>query len=103
MSLKGHRMSFRRFAISGLLTASGLMFLLAGCTPQSSQVTTSDPAVQAGQTKFNQSCAGCHSASSLANSANRITNNLGTINPVMSGVTLTDDEVTNLKAFLALQ
>ena len=59
--------------------------------------------VAAGQATFNARCAQCHTAASLSNNANQITNNLGAINPVMFGITLTDEEVANLRAFVATQ
>ena len=55
----------------------------------------------AGQTLFSQSCAGCHSAASLAPFASSITTDLGTVASAMNGITLTTQQVADLQAYLA--
>jgi mono/diheme cytochrome c family protein len=64
----------------------------------------------AGQTKYVAACAVCHSAGSfdpsgpfqnLAGKGNLLVSNLGTISSGMNGVTLTGQEILDLKAFLA--
>jgi PKD repeat protein len=54
-----------------------------------------------GQTLFNQQCIGCHpSAVALKPNADQITNNMGSINPAMNAITLTDQQVADLQAYL---
>ncbi len=81
-----------------------LAFMLAGCptstTPSNTGVTGS---ATAGQAEFSQTCAACHTASALVGFQNRITNNMGTISPAMAGITLTDQQVADLQAFIATQ
>ncbi|HVP10501.1 MAG TPA: hypothetical protein VMV94_04845 [Phycisphaerae bacterium] len=55
----------------------------------------------AGQTLFTQMCARCHSAASIAGSADRITTNMGSVDSAMRGITLTAQQVADLKAYLA--
>ncbi|HVP11435.1 MAG TPA: hypothetical protein VMV94_09650 [Phycisphaerae bacterium] len=60
----------------------------------------------AGQTLYTstRSAAQCHpSAAALKPFAGLITNNMGTINPAMSGITLTNQQIADLRAFLATQ
>jgi mono/diheme cytochrome c family protein len=54
------------------------------------------------------SCSICHSAgtvdsggSNLAGKQAKLTNNLGSISSAMSGITLTDQEILDLAAFLS--
>jgi mono/diheme cytochrome c family protein len=89
------RKSFAVFSVVGLGLVS-----LAGC-PQPTTMLTGDAA--AGQTLFAQDCARCHSAASVAGGAALVTNNMGGINAAMNGITLTDQQVTEIKAFLATQ
>lgn len=73
----------------------------ATLTKQTSTPITGDAA--AGQTLFNAECVSCHTAAALAPVAGNIVNDLGTINPAMSGITLTDQQIADLQAFLATQ
>ncbi len=57
----------------------------------------------AGETDFNTMCAVCHTAATLAGSADSIVTDMGTVNAAMSAITLTDQQVADLKAFLATQ
>jgi len=58
-----------------------------------------DPA--AGQALYSQRCAGCHpSPAAIAGAASRITNDMGTVDPDMTGITLTNQQVADLKAYL---
>lgn len=57
----------------------------------------------AGAEKFQATCQRCHTATSIKSEASRITNNMATVSLAMSGITLTDQEVADLKAFLATQ
>ena len=58
--------------------------------------------VSAGQALYAQSCTGCHpSPSALAPAASLITTNLGSLNPAMNSITLTDQQVADLQAYLA--
>jgi cytochrome c2 len=64
----------------------------------------------AGQAKYDQACASCHKAGAhdptgpfvdLKGRQNNVVANLGSINSAMSGITLTAQEVLDMKAFLA--
>ena len=66
----------------------------------------------AGQTKYTNSCGGCHAlgsfdtttaagANDLHGKSSSVVNNLGSINAAMTGITLTDQEVADLKAFIS--
>lgn len=57
----------------------------------------------AGQTKFTDTCARCHTTRSVAGSRSRITNDMGALAYSMRGITLTDQEVADLREFLATQ
>jgi len=76
---------------------------VAGCGAVSTPVPADNAAAQAGAAKFASACAGCHSASSLRSGAGLIMNDLGSLSSRMSGITLTDAEVADLKAYLATQ
>ncbi len=64
-------------------------------------VVTGDAA--AGETLFDDECSACHTAAGLAPSASAIVNDLGTLNAAMSGLTLTDQQIADLQAYLATQ
>lgn len=56
----------------------------------------------AGKRKFTSACAACHPSPALLKpKCNSITNNLGALNPLMNAVKLSDQEVADLKAYLA--
>jgi hypothetical protein len=58
----------------------------------------------AGQTLYTQSCQMCHGASSwLHNRGSKIITNLGSINPAMTFIALTNQQVLDLQAFAATQ
>ena len=80
------------------LTLAGLILCVCGCAPQPGNGDAT-----AGQATFNQRCSGCHAAPDLAGSENIITNDMVTVNVAMAGITLTDTEVANLRAFIAQQ
>lgn len=89
-----------RTGLVGLLLGAGIAVItLSGCT---TPVTTGGDA-SAGQSKFAASCATCHSAASLKGASSRVVNNLGSLTPAMTGITLTDQEVADIKAFLLAQ
>jgi mono/diheme cytochrome c family protein len=74
-------------------TASGSVQITVAAAP------TGDPA--AGQALYNQQCIGCHpSAAALKPTANLITNNMGSLSPAMSSITLTNQQVLDLQAYL---
>jgi mono/diheme cytochrome c family protein len=55
-----------------------------------------------GQTLYSYRCAGCHpSATSIAGFASRINMNLGSVSRAMTGMSLTAQDVADLKAYLA--
>ncbi len=57
-----------------------------------------------GETLFNAQCVGCHSAAAVKPGAGLIsTTGLGLINAAMTGITLTNQQVLDLQAFLATQ
>jgi mono/diheme cytochrome c family protein len=91
-------MSIRKWVIPLSLLAVVAGLNLGGCPTQPAAVTGD---VTAGQAEFTELCAGCHSAASLAGVANRIVNDLETVSAAMNGIVLTDQEVADLKAFLA--
>ncbi len=108
--------------VLGAPTAAGtnVTFLAAGtntvtCTVTDSANNTASNSVQIhvgtgttptgnaanGQAIFSAKCVGCHpSPSALKSAAGRITNTMGTINAAMNGITLTDQEVLDLQAYL---
>jgi mono/diheme cytochrome c family protein len=95
-------MTTRKWIISlSLLFAVATLGLgaIGGCSPATG--LTGDPV--AGQTTFTAKCSGCHTAPSLAGNENRIVRNMGTVSVAMAGVTLTDQEVADLKAYIATQ
>ncbi len=85
---------------NGCHTATGHAYITV-------QVPTSAPdflllgSSDAGQAKFTSACAGCHTDASVPAAArDQITNDMGTVNSAMSGITLTDQEVADLKIYL---
>jgi mono/diheme cytochrome c family protein len=86
--------------VPALLVLVGLCLGAGGCAPQPAG-ETGDAA--AGQTLFTQRCSSCHSAAELAPVRLLIISNLGTLNSAMSGITLTTDEIADIRAFLATQ
>ncbi len=94
-------MSLRKSSIA-VVAIGVLLVLTVGCPTTTTPNTTTGNAAD-GQAKFNSTCAGCHTASTLAGVRDMITNNMGTINAAMSGITLTNQQVADLQAFLATQ
>ena len=104
-------------------TASALVatLLVAGCptttddsvtgnTNSNSSTTTGE--ATAGQTVYTQRCASCHSlgsfdssgsAGNLRGRSSQVVTNLGSISFSMTGITLTSQEVADLKAFIQTQ
>ncbi len=86
--------------IALLLVLFGVSLVGAVCAIQ--PPLTGDPV--AGEAIFNAKCVGCHTtATSLAGHQNLIVTNMGTVNSAMAGITLTAQEVADLKAFIAQQ
>jgi mono/diheme cytochrome c family protein len=81
-----------------ICVVASLALFVCGCPMQQ---LTGDPV--AGEAKSNATCAGCHTAASLAGHENLIRRNMGLVSPAMAGITLTDQEVADLKAFIAQQ
>jgi len=78
-------------------------------TTSSTTTTTVHDAVLAGQQLYDSMCAGCHSATphdtsgfavDLAGKGSFVVPNLESIDPVMSSLMLTDQQVSDLAAFL---
>ncbi len=85
--------------VPALLILIGLILGAGGCAPQPGG--GGDAA--AGQTLFTDRCSGCHSAAELKPVRLLIISNLGTLNSAMSGITLTTEEIADIRAFLATQ
>ncbi len=90
-------MSARRW--SCCLGVAGVLFGTLGGCPKPPTGVTGDP--NAGQTEFAQLCSACHTPATVSLARSRITNNMGSINAAMSGITLTDQQVVDLQAYLA--
>ena len=87
--------------VPALLVLVALSLGVTGCPIRLPGGQTGDAA--AGQALFTQRCSGCHSAAELAPVRFLIVSNLGTLNSAMSGITLTTEEIANIRAFLATQ
>lgn len=86
--------------------------LTTSITTTSTSTTTTlaaGPDPNAGRDLYNRRCAGCHSAGGddtsgfagdLAGTGNRLVPNLGSLDGAMSGLTLTDEEIADLAAYL---
>jgi mono/diheme cytochrome c family protein len=86
-----------RGKIVGLVVIGVLMFgSQVGCSPP--PVTGGDST--AGQQDYSQLCTGCHTAASVRGNASRVTNNMGTVDSAMNGITLTDQQVADIQAYL---
>lgn len=66
-------------------------------------------AVDAGKATYDSRCASCHKAGTydtsgfatdLNGKSSLLTTNLGSLDPIMSSITLSQQEITNLTAFL---
>ncbi|HPF38168.1 MAG TPA: hypothetical protein P5081_00855 [Phycisphaerae bacterium] len=82
-----------------IVAAAGLW----GCGTMSIPVPTDNAAALAGETVFADQCARCHSARSVSGFAGQLPNNLGALDSRMNGITLSDEELSNLNAYLATQ
>jgi mono/diheme cytochrome c family protein len=78
-------------------------------TTSSTTTTTLGGSVAAGRSIYDSRCSVCHVAGShdtegfapnLEGKGNLVVNNLSTIDPMMSGITLSNQEVRDVKAFL---
>ena len=91
------------------VTMAALALLLTGCPTN----TTPPPGVTgdaaSGKTVYDNICAFCHSlgsydtqgfAGDLKGHETQVVNNMGSINTNMAGITLTDQQVADLKAFI---
>jgi mono/diheme cytochrome c family protein len=81
------------------IAAASVMVALTGCTVPS----TSGGDATAGAAKFAATCSSCHTAASLRGVSSLVTNNMGSLAPAMAGITLTDQEVADVRAFLLTQ
>jgi mono/diheme cytochrome c family protein len=95
--------SSAKWSVVVLSVAALVALSQGGCpTPTPKPTVTGD--ATAGGTLFDVRCIGCHNpASTIAAARNVITNNMGTLDAAMNGITLTDQEIADLKAFLATQ
>lgn len=92
-------MRVMRWLAGSVFAFVSLVALMTGCAP----LSAGDGDATAGQTKFNASCASCHSAASLRGTSFLVVNNLGTLTSAMAGITLADQEVADVKAYLLTQ
>ncbi|MCA9254855.1 MAG: hypothetical protein KDA33_04425 [Phycisphaerales bacterium] len=76
---------------------------LWGCGTLSNPVPTDNAAALAGATVFANECARCHSARSVSGFAGQLPNDFGALDSRMNGITLSDEELSNLNAYLATQ
>ncbi|HVP11434.1 MAG TPA: hypothetical protein VMV94_09645 [Phycisphaerae bacterium] len=95
-----------RRAASALLAVSSALILLAVaacgiCLFGTAPAVTGDPTV--GAAIFDAVCSRCHSVQFIKPFADLLTNNMGDLNPAMKGITLTDQDIADLRAFLATQ
>ncbi|UCC55832.1 MAG: CHRD domain-containing protein [Gammaproteobacteria bacterium] len=73
-------------------------------------VSTGGGSFDAGMVKYDADCSGCHDAGihdndggfagDIAGTGSLLVNDLGTLNPLMNGILLTDQEILDLQAFL---
>ncbi len=100
-------MSLRRWVATSVAIGAIIFMIGAGCptnqTGGGGGGTGTGGDVAAGQAKFNSTCAGCHNAANLKGAVNLIQNNMGNVNPAMSGITLSNQDVLNLQAFISSQ
>ncbi|MCC6357308.1 MAG: hypothetical protein IT450_01080 [Phycisphaerales bacterium] len=105
-------MRFRVVAASSAAMAAvfGLALMLGGCpttdngnTNGSGNDNTNEAAASAerGRLKFDAECSACHPASYVAPFRDLIVNDLGMLGPTKEGIVLTDQEVADLKEYLA--
>ncbi len=97
-------MSFSRRAVI-LLAGIMAMCLLVGSSCPIRTTTTGNAGN--GKTLFDTRCVGCHNGGPAAvlhaTSAGLVQNNMANVNAAMTGITLTDQEVADVKAFLETQ
>jgi hypothetical protein len=95
-------MSLKRWTVSVSVVAALVGLTVWGCTGVSVPASGAGGDSASGQTLYSQRCASCHpSASSLKSVSGLITNNLGSVSSRMNGITLTDQQVLDLQAYLA--
>ena len=82
-----------------VIAGAALTMGLASCGIFFGPPLTGDPV--AGATFFVDVCSRCHSAAFVKPFADLITFNMGDVNPAMTGIVLTDQEIADLKAYLA--
>ena len=92
-------MQTKKLILSCFLIAALGLSLGNGCPP--SVVVVAD--VANGQRLYNDACSVCHSISFLKEHADNIISDLPSIDPHMNGLTLTAQQIVDLKAFLATQ
>jgi mono/diheme cytochrome c family protein len=84
----------------GLLVAlTGLGFAGCGTTTPAGVVGNA----QTGATEFATVCANCHTPAQIKPFSFLIRTNMSTLNAAMTGITLTDQQIADLQAFLATQ
>jgi mono/diheme cytochrome c family protein len=99
-------MSRRMMRPALIVTAAAVLSLagLGGCPVGANTLPTGvTGTAAAGESTFMDRCAACHSAAGLRSVSGRITNNMGNVAGAMRGITLSDQEVADLRAFLATQ
>lgn len=94
-------MSAWKWGVSLSAGAILLGVLTLACVSPGVIIPGGDPA--AGQTTFAALCSTCHAANSLRGRESLIVNNMGTVSSAMAGITLTDQQIADLQAFIATQ
>jgi mono/diheme cytochrome c family protein len=98
----------RSIILSSVIAAVVDLTLLCGCAPGTTNLTGLTGDATNGQAILNQRCASCHrtggaAAPLTAADADNVVTNLGSISLAMAGITLTNQQVADLRAFLATQ
>ncbi len=93
-------MSARRWIVSlfALVVLIGMSLGATGC-PLFPITLVGDPV--AGEELYNTTCSQCHTLAFLQANSGLIISDLGTLNPAMAGIILTDQQIADLEAFLA--
>ena len=84
-----------------VIVSAGAMFLSLGGCPAESLPTGLTGAALAGENTFIGRCQSCHAVSDMRGASLAVVNNMGNVANEMRDITLTNDEVANIKAFIA--
>jgi hypothetical protein len=81
------------------ISCAAIALGLSACGTAAGSGLLGDAAV--GATEFDLTCARCHAAFEIKLFSNLIVNNMGSVNPAMKGILLTDQQIADIRAFLA--